>query len=60
MKYSKLRGLIDNGELDLAKLSNIHSKLVNDLKVASLSPNKTYNPHQLSPKSDASKGGRQS
>jgi hypothetical protein len=48
MKYSKLKELMQKGELDLGKLSDLHSKFVKELKTPSMSPNKN---HQFSPKS---------
>ena len=32
MKYSKLRELIDSGDLDIGKLSTVHQKFVRELK----------------------------
>ena len=37
IKYTKLRELIDNKELDLGKLSHVHTQMVRDMK-HSLSP----------------------
>ncbi len=62
MKYTKLRELIDKKDLDLGKLSTVHTSMVREMKHSlSASPHKQANPNKMTPKStrgDSHRGGQ--